>query len=362
MRKLLVLAAAAAVAMSSCSNDGNAPGTSVTSGKALSFSTFVEKTTRGQNAVLSTKYPVNGQFLTMAYNTGTNALSAASPYSFNYMRGVVTYDGSGYNYYPTHYWPETDKISFFAVHPADNNILKYTTPTTLSTTALPTQGLPVVGFTVNKDPLAQADLMMASAVDQTLTGSAGTVSFAFSHQLTRIGFMAKLKEDYGSKGDYIRIDSIVVSNVADSASFSFGNTGAITQSAPAIKNRKSFTLQSLSNMKNSGYVSSTTADSVNLKNSYLLMIPADYSSVTGTAPQTKPATITVTYDVECADGTKATHTITKLLSDFTALTGGGNIWSAGQAINYTMTISLTAVTFTAGVVDWTTPITTAALN
>ena len=360
MKKLLLLAAAAAVAMSGCSNDGNAPSVSANSGKALSFSTFVEKTTRGQNAVLSTKYPVNGSFLTMAYNTGTNPLGATAslPYSFNYMRNVVTYDGVNYNYYPTHYWPETDKLSFFAIHPADNNILKYTTPATLSTTASPTMGLPVVGFTVNKDPLAQADLMMAYAIDQTSTTSAGTVNFAFLHQLTRIGFTAQLKQNYGAQGNYIRIDSIVISNVADSASFSFGNTGAITESTPAIRNRKSFTLQSLSNMKNSGYVTSTTADSVNLKNSYLLMIPADYSGAAAVAPQTGLATITVTYDVECADGSKATHTIIKTLNSLTS----GNVWSAGQAINYNMTISLTAITFTASVVDWTTPITTAALN
>lgn len=338
-RSFLWAAVIAAMAISGCSSEES---TQSSSSKALTFGTYVEKASRGQNALLSTSYPVNGRFLVLGYS----GADLSTPL-LNYMREVVTYDGSSYSYFPVHYWPDNADISFFAIHPADD-VIGTTIPGKLNDAT--NKVLPSVAFTVNADPLAQADLMMASALHQT--GTPPTVNFAFGHQLTRIGFAAKLADDYNSKGDYIRIKSITIDKVANLATFGFGSDGKVSQTVLPVTTDfiHSFSLDYTKNMKNSGSVTSTGSFAqVNLDNSYLLMIPADYSTATTTTVgDNSHATITVNYDVECADGTSSSHTITKAVNTLTA----GNIWKANQAITFNMTISLTAVNFTANIVDW----------
>jgi hypothetical protein len=350
MKRSILWAAIAAVAMSGCSSDESTQGSSQ---KALSFGTYVEKATRGQNAILTTGYPKNGRFLVFGYND----VDLTNSPLLNYMREVVTFDGTNYTYFPIHYWPDNTKISFFAIHPADD-VISSTIPSKLNDQT--NKVLPSIAFTVNSDPLAQADLMMASALNQT--GTPSTVNFAFGHQLTRIGFGAKLAEDYNSKGDYIRIKTITISNVANAATFGFDpTTGAASETTPPATTDfiHSFSLDYTKNMKNSGSVTSTGSfDQVNLDNSYLLMVPADYSTATtGIVGDNSHATITVNYDVECADGTTSSHTITKALNTLVAPVNPlqvGSIWKANQAITYNMTISLTAVSFSTSITDWDT--------
>lgn len=324
MKKLFLLAVIAAVAMSSCSSNENEP--TASNAKAISFGTYVGRSTRGSNAVLTTTYPTDGSFMVLGYNTGTKGIAAASTYSLNYMRSEVTFDGTNYNYFPVKYWPDTttpDSISFFAIHPA-MDVMNTLTPQLNGNT------LPSVDFTVKSDPLVQADLMMSCVRNQ----QSGQVSFAFAHQLTRVSFSAQLAADYNSTGDYIHITSIVVGGVNNEATFTFGKFGNVIESTPT--GTANFTLNSTANLVSNGYVSSTTSAPVNLSNSYLLMIPADYSSSNTT-------TITVTYDVESADGTKVTHVIANNVKD---------VWKSGTAINYNMTISLSGVTITTGAAQW----------
>jgi hypothetical protein len=345
MKQLILCASIAALAMSSCSNDGSTLTPGSTESKAVGFSTFVEKTTRGDNVVTGTTYPTGGNFLVMGYNTGSTSGTLSSNSALNFMRNVVSFDGTSYTYYPTHYWTPNNYYSFFAVHPA-TDVSSVTTPA-----AIGGSNLPSVDLTVNADPQNQADLMMASALDQTSTSAAGKVQFNFGHQLSRIGFNAQLASDYTSVGAYVRVNSIVVSNVASEAKFAFNKTGVI--SVTPVTTGQSFTLSS-SNMLNQGVVSSVgTSVRLNLSNAYLLMIPADYSAAGSTA------TITVNCTVTYADATSSTFTITKKLSDLNT----ANKWTAGQAYDYDMTISLTSVTFSAAIsADWSATPTSASVN
>jgi hypothetical protein len=332
MKKKLLLVGLTALALASCSNEekltdsGNAD-------KAIAFGTFVEKATKG-TPISGTTFPVDGDFLVIGYSTGTADLTASE--APNFMRQTVTKtDASTYSYAPVRYWPSLTgaKISFFAVSPA--SLASSVTPTAVSATA---GALPVLSYTVPTDALKQKDLLLAGAVNKTYAG--GTVAFSFTHALTKIGFKAKLAADYSTSGAYVRIESISLKNVASDGVFSFGATGSYTLTASSTSD---YTLGYLANLVDNGSVSTTTLKNMLLDNSYLMLIPSDYSS-------SATAALEVVYKITYSDGSTTTNTTTKLLKDLTS----GNNWTAASSISYNMTITLNAVSFSASTSDWAT--------
>lgn len=337
MKRSILWSAILAVAMASCSSQEDV--TPSSSQKAIGFGTFVEKATKG-TAVTGTGYPTNGQFLVLGYSTGTSDLDATA--ALNFMRQTVTFDGTNYSYSPLRYWPgdATSKISFFAVHPS--SLASCVTPAAADYTATPaaaSKQLPTVTYPVPAEPVNQQDLMLASAVNKKQAD--GTVSFPFTHALTKIGFFAKLATDYSANGTYVRISSISLTNVAGTATYTFGATGTATQTTPTDFT-STYTL-GMAHFQNNGLVTSTTASQLNYDNSYLFMVPYSYKTNSNTT-----AKLTVTYVVTNADNTTSTVTSSTVLGN---LTTGGD-WAAASAINYTLTITLNSVSFSASTTDW----------
>ncbi|MGV8134685.1 MAG: fimbrillin family protein [Mangrovibacterium sp.] len=224
MKKLALIFGTAALLLAGCSQEESIPGENSTP-NAIAFGTFVQKATKG-TPVTGTTLPNGGVFLVMG-NTSTGG--AMDPLDF--MRQPVTYTTlGGYTYSPTKYWPASGSVNFFAVYPAD---IANITPATLGDL-----GQPAFTYTIPEDPTKQKNLMLASAPSQTLAGSGVSgVSFTFTHQLTKIGFKAKLNAPYG--GAYIRIDSIQVGNLAEQVEFvaMSGNWTMITPGAATTNNK-----------------------------------------------------------------------------------------------------------------------------
>jgi hypothetical protein len=339
MKKSFLLAAIAAIAMSSCSHDEGVDNN--TSQKSIAFGTFVEKATKG-TPVTGTAYPADGQFYVMGYQTTGDITSAAAP---GFMMQNVTHTGSLYNYFPVRYWPSNgDVVSFYAIHPA--SLVSSVTPATAVGT-----GFPKVSFTVDSDPIKQVDLMMAAVPNQLPSASA--VNFAFDHKLTKIGFTAKLAADYSLNGTYIRVKSIDLINVASTADFEFDPAAIATNGIKqnASTSFATYSLDAAKHFVNNGSVTSTTAAQLNEANSYLLMVPSDYTALTSTAA------VKVTYIISYADGTSTEVNTTKKLCDLAT----GNNWLTGGSISYNLTITLNAVSFSATVTEWTTPATDSAI-
>lgn len=345
MKKNYLLVGLTGLLLAGCSNEDVVSG-GADSPKAISFGTFVQKPTKA-TPIAGGTLPSGGTFMVLGYNTGTvDTWSSAATKTLNFMRQTVTYNGTSYTYSPAKYWPNgTPKISFFAVSPADISTI---TPATLST-----DELPIVSYAVPTDPLEQKDVMLAEALNKT--SAEGMVSFPFEHALTKIGFTAKLAADYSTSGIYVRITSIALQNVANTAEYAVdGTTGAWAQTAPTTW-ATTYTLDALKHLVNSGYVTATTASNILLGNSYLMMVPYDYKEST-------TAKLVVTYDISYPDGTISTgNTKDQVLGDLADDTPG-NKWEMGKAVNYNLTITVgggsgsgSAVAFDAAVSDWTAP-------
>ena len=326
MNKTFFLVVLTASVLAGCTNEKVISG-GTDSSKTISFGTLVHKATKAI-PVTGTSFPDGGNFMVLGYNTGANTLDEVTTPMLDFMRQTVTKNGTSYTYSPIKYWPNgTPNISFFAVSPADVATI---TPTVLNAT-----GLPTVTYNVPTDVLQQKDLMMAVATDK----SNESVSFPFKHALTKIGFTAKLAADYVAQGAYVRITSISLENVAGTAEFEVKNTSGsgdplwewVQKGAPT-SGTTDYTLDAVKHLANGGYVSSTTASSIINGNSYLMMVPADYSA-------SADARLKVEYDILYADEiTSKGNTITKLLKDFT--TEAGKNWIKGQAVSYNLTITL----------------------
>lgn len=142
----------------------------------IGFSPNVETQTRGTD-LTADNLP---SFGVLAYFTqGGEFNPATSTPNFMYNRKVEKNGGSAWTYSPLMYWPanENDKISFFAYAPHN--------PTGLALSASSAQGYPVLTYTVPETEAEQSDLLLARPVANR-TAADGTVSFPFSHVLTRV--------------------------------------------------------------------------------------------------------------------------------------------------------------------------------
>ena len=136
----------------------------------------------------------------------------------------------------------------FAVYPAEVTGI---TPTAVSSTP---SALPVVAYTVPTEPTRQVDLLLAGSVNNVRGASptAPTVAFAFAHKLTKIGFTAALAGTYN--GIYLRINSISLKDVANTATFQAAANGSWAMDAPTTF-ASTFTLNNLVHLTDNGSVS-----------------------------------------------------------------------------------------------------------
>lgn len=176
----------------------------------LGFNVYTGVPTRGTDVSTTTMQGTCdathfGGFGIMGYYTGSKAWDTAkgdvAP-TFMYNQ-KVTWDatlnsGTGeWTYSPKKYWPNNtnDKVSFFAYAPyeetGNSGSRVGIVPSGITDT-----GIPSIEFTLkNKDNLDKmVDLVVADALDKTYND--GTIGFQFAHTLSKMGFKAKLGDDY----------------------------------------------------------------------------------------------------------------------------------------------------------------------
>ncbi len=189
MKKTLILAAVAVVAMASCAkNEVIAPSTS----SAIGFDTFVGNSTKATEV---TAFVEDNVMVVDAYYTDeTNFESVTSAASLFMDDELVTRGAdASWAYTNTAYWPknETKKISFFAV--ADGTATRVDAT---SKTFNDLKGNNEVSFDYTNPATAtdQKDLMVASKLNVTNTAKATGVKFAFAHILSQIKFTFKTSD------------------------------------------------------------------------------------------------------------------------------------------------------------------------
>ncbi|MFI3259796.1 MAG: hypothetical protein R3Y16_06855 [Rikenellaceae bacterium] len=220
MKKILLMAAATAVALSSCSK--NEVTVTSSDNQAIGFGVYTGVATKGTETS-STSIQAEGAtgFGVYAYYHAAAASEATTPASFSttstpdfmYNEQVTYYTNSQWEYSPVKYWPnnELDRISFFAYAPYAS--------TGFTVGANSTSAAPEFEFTIADDPKNMIDLTadmqynLAKTSDYT-TSTDSEVKFVLEHILTRAAFNVVLGDD--------------IINTTDAQAYSTGTTVYVT--------------------------------------------------------------------------------------------------------------------------------------
>lgn len=205
MKKMIVFAAVAAVALASCAKFDTYQTETTVGETPVGFSAYVPKTKAGAAGQTTTtsiqrSEATGGGFGVFAYYTNDGNYSASAAPNFMYNQGVF-YNESKWEYSPVKYWPNeygtgahsaaTDKVSFFAYAPYVATASGSYGITAFSP-ANDGTGDPTVTYVIDPTPSTAVDLCWAVNSsnglpwkDQTKQSTSGTVAFLFKHALAR---------------------------------------------------------------------------------------------------------------------------------------------------------------------------------
>lgn len=206
MRKILFIAAMAAVAMTSCSKNEVIENTSPQN--AISFVTAVGKVKANETNATTIQSGVNlyGYYTAGAFGAEVPQKYFSNPDKLSCTAGVWNTTG-------TYYWPVSGKLSVFAAYPA-----------TLTVTEPAAAGAyPSFAYTVKAGIDSQEDIVVANAMDQVkATPTATAVKLQFKHILSQVNFYVALTGDTYR----VKVESLKIAGAKDQATFTFdGTTG-----------------------------------------------------------------------------------------------------------------------------------------
>lgn len=376
MKKILFLAATAAIALSSCSSDEilekNGPQENEKQ-TPVSFSGYVARGTRATTLTINDNLKTGG-FGVYAYDQGTDKVevytnSYITPNFFDNQKVAYNTATSEWEYAPVKYWPNTEgaKVSFYAYAPyiaglnagndtppanpelilkGENNgpALKYSMPTDL------TQGIDLCYGVLDGTTKAPVNRLRPSINDK--------ISIVFKHALARYSFNVQVFNDMLTDGDAhgtpadggslaagttIKVNSLkLVGNMATDGVLKLYDGSWDAQVATTT----SYELNSgFSPAVTNGITTNSAATEIPLfaaANDYVLLIPGSKFKVQ------------ITYTVETTDanllnGKSETVNVVTSEDYYTAV--------AGVATDFHLNLGMTTVKFTASVSDWnTTPV------
>lgn len=198
MKKSMIFAAlaAAAVAMPSCSSD---EAQAVNEGAGIKFSVYAGKQSR---AIAVDNGSIN-KFHVWAV--------AANNTTGFFMNTDVTKDGENWTYSPTKFWPQSNKVNFFAVSAGTKTGGYVDITTSVAANYNEGKGGFTMAYTIPDE--ANVDVLYAAYYDAHK--ATGTVPLNFHHALSQLAFAAKC-----SNNDLtVYIKSIKVQNLCNKGSF-----------------------------------------------------------------------------------------------------------------------------------------------
>lgn len=389
MKKILVIFGlfAAIVSCSKTNVDEGEP-------ERIGFDTYALRTKAGDsyiggNGGSTTNIPVNSKFGVFAYfhpgdastsTVGTwNNADVNSNYSNMLLNEPVTRvePSTGtyaYTYSNSRYWPKnsTDRISFFAYYPYATNAFVVDENAASDGTGITLQdpeddhygyshnpvGFPKFKFVVNPDASKQVDFMVSdmcmnqNKVASVTTGNDNDVQFTFHHMLSQIrvktvDFVVE-NADVSVELVSVRFLGVPISGIVTpsiKAADLDANGLPINANGHA---RMDFNWSGL-NSSNSSFTTSIYDDSgtdAEKQAAIMLMIPHTFSEDPG------KDVIEVTFKVTRASNAAGEHY--EYEGHLSASLGAGGLegWERNKIYNYTISVSLNAINFTAAVEDW----------
>lgn len=361
----------ATMSMASCSNDEVFE--SMPQNNAIEFSTYL-----GRDAQTRAPQLVTGNFENFGVFASYTQSADWSNHTPNFMYNQLVEKTGTWSYSPKKYWPtkKDEKISFFAYAPHANDASTGIVVTSDNSHT----GAPTIKYTVSEANLeTQADFVADVLMNQikegdgsSLDGANREVTFELNHELTRVGFEAKLDREAwgaGANQTQVNITSIkfqTAPNLYETATYTFATTNDPALGNPVRGEWSAHTthgsdldITSLLNTSAASGLGNYTKNGILLKNT----TPVTLFKKTGTVqeylfliPKNEVGTdadgmiIEVEYDIVTKDE---------------ALVGGYSCTSAkkeivvpagklqqGKAYNFVLTFGLNEIVLDAVLTDW----------
>jgi hypothetical protein len=345
MKKFFLIAAAAAMVLSSCSKNNVSDNT--TKANQIGFGVYAGRTLTKADATFIPKgqtwLPAGSHFGVYCYSTtATEFKTVAATAKANYMANVdvhfdvtsadasIAQTSGNYKYTDTKYWPKDGngiKLAFYAYYPFDCSAVS-TIPD--GTTA----GLGSFEYTTPSTSATQPDFMLSEVVaDQTYSSHSGNVPLVFHHVLSQIQVAAKI-DDETNRNVTVKITGIVFNGLNDHGTVTESYDGTTTYKWGTTDGSATYDVS-----PDSPITLGTTSTDCTSDGKTILTVPQKFSD---------GATVTITYTVSGNGGPDVPVTVTIPLKDIVA--------QQGKTTNFDLTFSLfdttKPITFTASVIDW----------
>lgn len=373
MKKSLLFAALAVVAMASCTkNELKVPSTG--SDAVISFQPVVANATKADyitnSSIAPSGDPKSSTFKFAVYAWYTDGAkmtsSTTTAKATKYMDAVeVSYkarhdDGTpgatpgatqgqgGWSPENKYYWPKNGYLSFDAYAPSTAS-----SDGTFSSSV--ENGLQIADYTV-KDRAQQYDLLYSTRTLNKSKSTDGTnttydgVDIAFKHALAAIEVTAKTDADYGT--DAIKLNKVSILYAYKKGNFSQGMADAITEDTPAWDNQNTevdeYVLYDAgATLSDGASLSQTPLKSPAISNAILLPQSFDHTPTT-----TNTVSIKVDYSIKGTTDYLA-QTQTFDLSDTKVGSIDQTGWEMGKRYTYNFIFSLEEIYFAPQVAEWT---------
>ena len=335
----LILAAAALVALASCSNDGFTPAND----GEIGFNVVSSMATRANDAIISgTTYGTDNTFQVWGWQSEAgnfsefatdDASNFMSNLTISYCGGPQNRDNAWRNSAHYYYWPFTGRISFLAIHPST------VAPTTTGWDA--TNKKPqatIADYTITPGTNETVDLMFATNEGAR---QAAALPMVFKHALSQIEVQVKTDQDYSADVAF-DVESVTFNNIDLSGDVAFANEAiSWTDNTTQTQNWVYYDTV-LEDITNSYQVYG--AAKVNIPQAAYNPVaqvgePGDPDYVAPEAGNT----ITIVYSMEQTGSEKITGTVT---------ISKPQLWEAGKKYNYTINFRLNEIIFSPSVTDW----------
>lgn len=347
MKKSLLFAAFAVVAMASCTKNEVSQST-VT--KEITFATPVLARHTKSQEITTTTYPTTASFNVYAwYNTG-NAFDAE--HASAYMTNVkVSHDGdindatpgTGGAWVPAdkYYWPKQGVLTFDAYSP---NELSGDVDATAAA------GITVTNHVVSTTLASQQDFLYATRAKNKTSSTDGTnatydgVDIAFNHALAVVKFTAKTNADY-HETTTIRIKEINIQSINNQGTFEQKEniTPTPTPTWSAQTGSEKYVALTAADYENSVEITSSSTDIAGC--STVIVLPQDL-----TADKQK---LHIEYYLKTnATGAQPLLQTADLYFHHASALADNNKWAMGKRYTYNIVIGLDEIYFAPSVANW----------
>lgn len=353
MKKSLLFAALAVVAMASCTKNEISQSTRT---KEITFTTPVLARHTKNTEIEGATYPTGTSFNVYAwYNKGNSFVAGdASAYMTDVKVSHTTLinddtPGDGGAWVPAnkYYWPKQGVLTFDAYSP--NGLSG-----TVSATAA--DGIKVENHTVETNLAAQQDFLYATRA-KNKTSSTGTnatydgVDIAFNHALAVVKFTAKTNADY-SKTTKIKIKEINIQTIKNQGTFNQNENASPAAAAWSDQDGTATYVALTADYEHSVEITSSSTDIAGC--STVIVLPQELEA------RTQKLHIEYYMKTDATDAQPLLQTADLYFHHATAL-ADGNKWEMGKRYTYNIVIGLNEIYFAPSVTEWV-PVTVDPIN